>query len=145
VYIIVPDLIKRKYFQYKKDNNMSFNLGAIACFNSFYVCMDCGEVATECMEEKHDGHEYYYLGNGEEAVTFLNEYLKEPLKKVLEEQKEKIKNRPPSPAFEYSDIELTYESFFPSSKPRVSEVEEENPKISDAPKIDESKTADTVD
>jgi hypothetical protein len=97
------------------------------------------------MEEEHEGHEYYLIGNGEEAITFLNEFLKEPLKKMLEEQKERIKNRPATPPFDYSKVDISYERFFPSSDARVSVVEDEIPKAADAPPKKENKTADTVD
>jgi hypothetical protein len=119
--------------------------GAIACFNSFYACIDCGQIATECMEEEHEGHEYYMIGNGEEAISFLNEYLKEPLKKMLEEQKERIKNRPPTPPIDYSQVKLDYGDLFGHVTPRVSEVEDEIPKATDEIPKSEKKEVDTVD
>jgi uncharacterized protein YdaU (DUF1376 family) len=96
----------------------------IGCFNYFFACMDCGQIVTEFTEEDHDGHEYYLLGDGEEAVRFLNDRLKEPLKKMLLEEKQRIMSRPATPPVDFSKYDVNLTNFFPDDEidERVKEV-----------------------
>jgi hypothetical protein len=80
--------------------------------------MDCGQIATECMEADHTGHEYYLLGDGEETIKFINEFLSEPLKQILNEKKELIKSRPPSPPIDYTKLNLDFTSVILDEVPK---------------------------
>jgi hypothetical protein len=117
--------------------------GPIGCFTAFFVCVDCGEIATECMEETHEGHECYYIGTGEDAVEFLNDILKDALKCIFKEQRGKIMNRPRTPPMEFGNINERIDRMFEEmdAEPRVKEVDEEKlakpPKTTPPPAKDE--------
>jgi hypothetical protein len=78
--------------------------GPLGNFTAFFVCLDCGEIVTEYTQERHDGHEHYYVGSGEEAVEFLNDILKHALKQIFKKQKMRIITRPQTPPIDYDAI-----------------------------------------
>jgi hypothetical protein len=120
--------------------------GPLGCFTAFFVCLDCGEIVTEYGEESHAGHEYYYVGSGEEAIEFLNDILKDALKCIFKEQRLKIIGRPRTPPLNFEVINERLNHVFDSTPytPRVQEIDiddkkEGNPKRKDKTTIDEKR------